>query len=91
MAKMVMQTEKLFASGKPARARVQNLANFEAVHGCLSNKGHWREAWQYTYLGEFGATASGTTLSERMAIGKMLKGSFALEELLTKEDQRKKE
>ncbi len=85
---MMEETEKLFAAGKPTHARAQNLANFKSVHKALANDGKWREAWAFTYLPALQATESGTTMSERLAIGKMLKDQNALEELLAKENAR---
>ena len=88
MAKMCIEVEKLHCAGQHIHARAQNLANFKAVHKALSKDGKWREAWAFTYMNELGATESGSTMSERLAIGKMLKEQAALEELLAKENER---
>jgi hypothetical protein len=90
MLVMMAETEQLFCEGKAAQARAQNLANWRATHRATQHDGHWREAWQMTYLPDLRQSESGTSVQERLSIGKYLKETAALEELLEKERLRGK-
>ncbi len=87
---MQIEVEKLFAEGEPLHARAQNLANYKATHRAVAQAGHWRGAWELSYLPELHANESGTTMSERLVLGRYLKETAALEELLKKERTRPK-
>ena len=90
MLKMQIEVERLFSEGKSAHARAQNLANYRATHRAVTQGGHWRGAWQFSYLPDLHEVESGTTMAERLAVGKYLKETAALEELLEKEKTRDK-
>jgi hypothetical protein len=88
MMVMMAETEQMFCEGKVALARAQNLANWRATHRATQHDGHWREAWQLAYLPDLRESESGTSVAERLSIGKYLKEMASLEELLEKERAR---